>query len=82
MAPCNIAFQCLMDKKRKVIGRSAKELCDTVLEAIASGDTVSTKFAWVKYIIVSTTGPGYYAAIDITRKWSPFVQTSVYWLNN
>jgi hypothetical protein len=44
----------------------------------SSNSIISTTFAWAKLKVVRTTGPGYYAAIDITRKgaWPPIVHQS------
>ena len=63
-----LAFQCLIDSKWQVTGYLIKELCDIVHEAIADGSIISVRFAWVRYKVVRTTEPGYYAAIDITLK--------------
>lgn len=54
------------------------ELCDIAHEAIANGSVVSARFAWVKYNVVRTTGPGYYAAIDVPLKgkWPPIIHRS------
>ena len=73
-----LAFQCLIDNKWQVIGYVIKELCDIVHEAIADSSIISVRFAWVRYKVVRTTGPGYYAAIDITRKgkWPPIIHRS------
>lgn len=72
-----INFQCELNKKWKIIGYVVKELCDAVHEALSENKIVSTEFAWVKYKVLHTTGPGYYAAIDITRKgnWPPRVHS-------
>lgn len=73
-----LAFQCLVDNKWQVIGYLIKELCDIVHEALANDNIVSTRFSWIKYKAIRTSGPGYYAAIDITRKgnWPPIVHRS------
>ena len=63
-----LAFQCLLDNTWQVVGYLIKELCDIVHEALTNDSIVSTTFSWVKYKVMRTTGPGYYAAIDITRK--------------
>ena len=49
-----------------------KELCEEVNVALSYCNNIN---AWVKYKIVSTTGPGYYAAVSITKKgkWSSSV---------
>ena len=72
-----ISFQCELDKKWHVIGYVIKELCESVHEAITCGKIVSTKFAWVKYKVIRNTGPGFYAAIDITCQgnWPPIVHS-------
>lgn len=70
-----ISFQCELDKQWCIIGYVIKELCDSVHCAITSESIVSCNFAWVKYKVLNTTGPGYYAAINVTRKgyWPPIV---------
>ena len=70
-----MSFQCELDKKWYIIGYVIKELCGSVHHAITSGSIESCKFAWVKYKVLNTTGPGYYAAINITRRgyWPPIV---------
>ena len=72
-----ISFQCELNNNWHVIGYVIKELCDSVHEAITNGNIVSTNFAWVKYKVLQTTGPGYYAAINITRRghWPPIVHS-------
>ena len=71
-----IAFQCQIRGKWISIGYVVKEVCESVLSALASDCIISTEFAWVKFKILRTTGPGYYAAIDITRKgqWPTIVK--------
>ena len=73
-----ITFQCQLNGSWKIIGYIAKELCDCIHDSITKQSIVVTKLAWVKYKVVRTTGPGYYAAIDITRKgeWPPIVHRS------
>lgn len=73
-----ISFQCYIDNSWKTIGYVVKEVCENVHEALQSNSVVSTNFAWVKYKIVRTTGPGYYAAVDVTRKgmWPSKVKQS------
>ena len=39
-----------------------------------SQDIVATKFLWVKYKVIRTTAPGFYAAINITRKATSCLQ--------
>lgn len=70
-----VAFQCLIGCQWQVIGYAVKEVCDSVLEAVSSNSIVSVEFAWLKYKILRTTGPGYYTAINIKRKqdWPPIV---------
>lgn len=60
------------------MGYVVKELCESVHNVISTNSIVSTEFAWVKYKIIRTTGPGYYAAVDVTRKgdWPPIVKQS------
>lgn len=74
-----ISFQCQLYQKWHVIGYVVSELCESVHDAISSNSIVSTTFAWAKLKVVRTTGPGYYAAINITRKgvWPPIVHRSV-----
>ena len=73
-----ISFQCQLDQQWHRIGYVVRELCECVHDAISSNSIVSTTFAWAKLKVVRTTGPGYYAAIDITRKgaWPPIVHRS------
>ena len=73
-----VAFQCYLQQKWCTIGYVVREVCDSLLDALASNRITSTNFAWVKYKVIRTTGPGYYAAIDITcrGKWSPVVTRS------
>ena len=72
-----INFQCMLNNQWKIIGYVIKELCDAVHAALSEDKVVSTEFAWVKYKVVRSTGPGYYAAIDVTRsgKWPPIVHS-------
>lgn len=72
-----VAFQCQLGKKWCTIGYVIKELCDSVHDAISSDSIICSKFAWVKYKVVKKTGPGFYAAIDITRRgtWPPIVHS-------
>lgn len=53
------------------IGYVVSELCEEVHSAFSSNSIVSVEFAWVKYKLWKKA-PGYYAAINITRKgeWS------------
>ena len=73
-----ISFQCHINNQRKTIGYVTKEACDSVDEALESNNVVSTKFAWVKNKTLRTSGPGFYTAIDVTRKgtWSTIVKQS------
>ena len=70
-----MSFQCQLNNSWNVIGYVVRELSDYVRDAILSQDIVATKFSWVKYKVIRTTGPGFYAAINITRKgqWAPAV---------
>ena len=63
-----ICFQCELDSQWKLFAYVGKELCDCVHEAISTKNIISAEFTWVKYKIVCTTGPGYYAAVRVTRK--------------
>ena len=73
-----ISFQCEINGKGNFVGYVVKELCDNVHDALSTNSIVSTEFAWIKYKIIRTTGPGYYAAVDVTRKgaWSSTVKQS------
>ena len=47
------------------------ELCDCIHDAITKHNIVEVKLSWIKYKVIRTTGPGYYAAVaavNITRK--------------
>ncbi len=70
-----ICFQCLLDSKWTVFAYVIKELCDSVHESLLNKSIISTEFAWVKYKVVRTSGPGYYAAVNIKRrgKWPTIV---------
>ena len=70
-----VSFQCQLDGRWNVIGYVVQELSDHVRDVILTQNVVATKFLWVKYKVVRTTGPGFYAAIEITRKgkWPPAV---------
>lgn len=67
-----VSFRCKLAQSWHTIGYVIKELCDSVHAAISGGNLIISKFAWVK-----TTGPGYYAAINITRTgdWPPIVHS-------
>ena len=67
-----ISFQCEINGKWNI------KLCDNVRDALSTNSIVSTEFAWIKYKIIRTTGPGYYAAVDVMRKgaWSSTVKQS------
>lgn len=73
-----ISFQCQLQQKWHTIGYVVHEICDSVHDALSSNSIVSVQFAWVKYKVVKNTGPGYYAAIDVTRRgtWPPVVTQS------
>lgn len=79
-----VTFKCLIDNKWQTIGYIyihiyvIKELYESVHNALSSDSIASTKLAWVKYKIVCTTGPGYYAAVDVTFKgaWPLIVKRS------
>ena len=68
-------LKCQLGSEWHMIGYVVKELCDDVLEALNKKDILSTKFAWVKFKVMPTTGPGYYTAIHVTKKnkWPPIV---------
>ena len=67
-----INFQCLVNQSRKTIGYVVRELCDCIHDAIAKHSIVEVRLSSIKYKVIHTTGPGYYAAVNITRKgeWS------------
>ena len=72
-----IAIKCLLDDHQWYrIGYIVREILDDVNDALASNAITEVKFGWLKYRIdFKRSGPGFYAAIDITRKgcWSPAV---------
>ena len=63
-----ISFQCLVKQSWKIIGYVVRELCDCIHDAITKHSIVEVKLSWIKYKVIRTTGPGYYAAVNITRK--------------
>ena len=71
-----ISFQCHVNQSWKTFGYIARELCDCIHDAIAQNCIVEVKFFWVKYKVLHTTGPGYYAAVNITRRgeWPPIAR--------
>ena len=71
-----ISFQCLVNQSWKTIGYVVRELCDCIHDAIAKHSIVEVKLSWIKYKVIHTTGPGYYATINITCKgeWPPIVR--------
>lgn len=73
-----ITFQCKIQGKWNIFGYVVKEVCESVHDAFVSDSIVSTEFAWIKYQIIRTTGPGYYAAVNVTRKgeWPTIVKQS------
>ena len=73
-----IAFQCQTHGKWNVIGYVVKEVCESLHDALVSDSITSTEFAWVKFKILRTTGPGYYAAVNVTRRgeWPTIVKQS------
>lgn len=69
--PKAICFKCKLHNDWMAIGYVVSELCEEVHSAFSSNSIVSVEFAWVKYKLWKKA-PGYYAAINITRKgeWS------------
>ena len=51
------------------------ELCDYIHDAILNNCAVEVKFSWVRCKMLYTTGPGYYGAVNVTRRgeWQPIV---------
>lgn len=72
-----ICFKCKLDSTWHTIGYVVSEICEDVHDALISDDIISTEFAWVKYKLWKKS-PGYYAAINITRRgeWSNIVKKS------
>ena len=73
-----ISIQCEIGGNWKIVGYVVREICDNIHQALDSNSVTSTKFAWIKYKIIRKTGPGYYAAVEVTRKgeWPPTVMRS------
>lgn len=71
-----ISFQCLVNQSWKIIGYVIRELCEYIHDAIAKHSIVEARLSWVKYKVIRTTGPGYYAAVNIIRKgqWPSIVR--------
>lgn len=65
--PHAICFKCELNTGWTTIGYVVSELCEDVHCAITSDSIDSVEFAWVKYKLWKKA-PGYYAAINITRK--------------
>ena len=72
-----VSFQCKIGGQWSVFGYVIKELCDCVQDAVTRKDIISVKFAWIKYKVLRTSGPGYYTAINVTRRhtWSPIMHS-------
>ena len=73
-----ISFKCQINGKWYLFGYVVKEVYESVHDALTSGSIVSTEFAWVKFKLLRTTGPGYYAAVDVTHRgeWPSIVKES------
>ena len=58
-----------IDQKWQVIGYFVQESLDDIHKAHNAGDVLSVEMAWAKYLVCwSQSGPGFYAAVNITRK--------------
>ena len=70
-----ICFMCQVDGKWHRIGYIVRELLDHVHEALAENKILSVTFAWVKYMSIWKSGPGFYAGIKIAKNgdWHPDV---------
>lgn len=63
-----IVFECQVEKKWSKIGYVVSEVLDPVHAAIRSNTIVSVEFRGVRYVTHwSASGPGYYAAISVTK---------------
>ena len=51
-------------------GYVVRELCDCIHDAIAKYSIVEVKLSWIKYKVIHTTSPGYYAA-TCKSEWPP-----------
>ena len=74
-----ISFVAFHNGTRQRIGYIVREAVDDVHTALKNNQIVKISFDWVKYRIKWVlSGPGYYAAINITKmgKWSPVVYKS------
>lgn len=74
-----IAFMTYIEEKWQRIGYVVREVLKDVHNAMASGNIVEVKYAWIKYLLsFPKSGPGYYAAINITCRgeWSRVVVAS------
>ena len=68
-----MAFCCSRDGKLERFGYVVKEVCQEVGDALRRGEVRSISFKWIKYITDwSRSGPGYFAAVKITKigNWS------------
>ena len=68
-----IAFICYVEGEWQRVGYVVRELLDEVHEAMSTNSIRDIKLAWVKFRIdFQASGPGFYAAVDITRigRWS------------
>lgn len=72
------AFQCQIHGRWNVIRYAVKEVCESVHDVLANDSITSTEFTRVKFKILCTTGPGYFAAVNITCKseWPTIVKQS------
>ena len=62
-----ITFQCHIEQEWQTIGYIVRECLDHVHEALQKKGILSVKLAWAKYLVCwSRSGPGFYAAINIS----------------
>ena len=68
-----ICFRCHVDGKWHRIGYIVREALDYVHAAMAENKILSVSFAWVKYMSMWKSGPGFYAGIKIAKngEWHP-----------
>ena len=63
-----IAFKCWLQNEWQRIGYVVKEALNVVHDAREQNVIHDICFKWAKYLVSwSTSGPGYYAGIDITK---------------
>jgi len=67
--PNAIAFMCNVNGSIQRIGYVVKEAKSAVLQALNVNDIIAVKFKWVRYVTDwYRMGPGYFAAVNITKK--------------